>query len=93
MQTIHKYEVSITASQIIEMPDCALIMTIQRQNGKLSLWAQVNTENEPKPRKIIVVGTGHRIENQNLLYITTIQDGDLVWHFFEELSPPWAGIN
>lgn len=85
MRTIHKYEVQLTTRQAIEMPAYPKCLTFQVQDGKATLWAEVNTENDVKPKVFYVFGTGHAIpRNRELNYIGTIQHDGLVWHLYQE---------
>lgn len=84
MHTIWKYELAIIDEQTIEMPAGAVILTVQVQDGKLCLWAKVNTVHLVKTkRKIAVVGTGNSFDGIGA-YIGTAQLGPGVWHVFEK---------
>lgn len=88
MNTIWKYTLEVVDSQTVEMPRDAKILSAQMQNGKLCLWAFVNTESPHNERDIVIFGTGHKMpEDCAMSHIGTIQTtgGYLVWHIFEKL--------
>lgn len=85
--TIYKYELKLKDNQTIELPGRAKILTVQVQyHTNIVLWALVNPELPTEKRSIRIIGTGHKINNnESLKYISTIQmeGGSLVWHIFE----------
>jgi hypothetical protein len=86
MKTIWKYTLNVTDTQSIEVPMMAQILTAQLQNKELQLWMLVDSEEEGSEYITIrVYGTGHSINEENLEYINTFQEGSLVFHVFKEL--------
>lgn len=87
MNVIYKYPLVIKDTQFVTMQYTSEILSVQMQNGQPVLWAMVETEDDDMiKREIIIKGTGHDIPDMELnrmRYITTIQDGRLVWHVFE----------
>lgn len=85
-KSIFKYEIKMEDSQIVMMPKNAEILCSDVQYGKMCLWALVNPNAEKESRLIIVKGTGHSIDEENMKYIGTNQmmEGHLVWHIFEK---------
>lgn len=92
MKIIYKYPFKVfdvNARFAIEMPEKAQILSIQMQNGKPYLWALVNTDNplneSLEDRTFVVCGTGQQIygDTSSYKYLSTIQDGNYVWHIFE----------
>jgi hypothetical protein len=86
MRTIYKYELKIVDLQEIELPVGANIISAQVQNGKVYVWAIVNTELTPEFRTIIIYGTGNPMYGYSPTthnFIGTVQDGQYVWHIFE----------
>ena len=77
MKTVYKYPVGE-----IQLPKGAKILTAKRQNDKVVLWAEVDTEQVLEHRTIHVYGTGHLIPD-NACYISTVIDGIFVWHIYE----------
>ena len=89
--TIYKYPLSVTGSQIIELPRGATILTAQVQGEMLCLWAEIDENQEDTDERIIgVFGTGHPMGNTPRRYINTTQadGGSLIWHVFELLTTP-----
>ncbi len=84
---IFKYEIMVEGYQSVMMPKDADIFCTDVQHGKMCLWALVDPKAEKESRRIIVKGTGHSIDEENMKYIGTNQmmDGHLVWHIFEEI--------
>jgi len=87
MQTIYKYSLNITDSQVTSMPKDAQILTAQTQNDCLCLWALVDTEKPNTDRVIRIYGTGHPTCVDDFYYVSTVQTrGGFVWHIFEEIN-------
>lgn len=88
MLTIYKYELEITGSQWLEMPQHAEILCVKTQRNKICAWARVNTERDLFQRRIIIVGTGSPMMKNDFIYykyIDTVElsGGDLIFHIFE----------
>lgn len=73
----------IAGYQEVAMPEDAKILTAQMQDGVLCLWAMVSEPLPKEIRYITIIGTGHPIGSEYLIYIATVQAGPLVWHVFE----------
>lgn len=82
MKTIYKYILEFDKKQQIELPLDAEMLSVQLQNGQICLWAKVSTTLPKIKRVIHIYGTGHHIEEDNLSYIGTVQDGGYVLHIF-----------
>lgn len=84
MHEVWKYELNPLLSKY-EMPAGAEILSVREQNGKVCLWAKVNTMNLPEEREIIVVGTGHPLTSEQMTHLGTahLNEGTLVLHVFE----------
>jgi len=89
---IYKYELDLdkmalegTDRQTIPMPLTALLEHIGVQNGKICLWAEVNTEYMKGNRTFCVIGTGYIIPDdvKSYDYKATIQMPPFVWHIYE----------
>jgi hypothetical protein len=87
MSMIWKYELQITDEQTILMPGQAKILSAANQNGKLCIWAMVDTEQPIAPKYFSVIGTGHPLSEDFPLrkFIDTVIIGQFVWHVFEVL--------
>jgi hypothetical protein len=82
---IHKYPLQYAADQDVTMPAHAEILDVQLQGNELQLWARVSTMNTPVKRRILMRGTGHEVPAPGeAKYISTVQEGRFVWHFFDE---------
>lgn len=97
MEVIYKYELEITDSQILQMHGIPRFLSVQEQNGKLVVWAIIDTNNGINGREILIVGTGNEIPNYYNLrgfsydspsgYTTehigtVVMNNGLVWHVF-----------
>lgn len=84
IKIIYKYPLLHADLQAIEMPRGAQVLTVQEQFGELRLWALVDPTEPTVERAIRMAGTGHPIDAGHVgRYISTVQQGSFVWHFFE----------
>lgn len=98
MQTIWKYEVGLNQAQLISMPAGAKIRYLGVQDRRITLWAEVISDQKMIDRLFVIVGTGQDIEDAcNLIssqhrafrysearsYIGTVQIDEFVWHVYE----------
>jgi len=83
MKEIWKW--SLGPETIIEIPVGAKILTVQEQYGEPKLWALIDPTAAKESRRFLVYGTGHKITEENGIYIGTFQldNGYLVFHAFE----------
>jgi hypothetical protein len=81
---IWKFELQKERTQLLKMPKKSEIMDIQMQNGKPVMWALVDPETDEIEVKINMYGTGWDTHQSSIKdeYLSTVQDGELVWHFF-----------
>lgn len=89
MRTIWKFPLTGHVTDI-EMPGGAQILCVQSQGEGACLWALVEPDNEKKPVRIRIFGTGHPVDDEmGLQYIDTFQlhGGSLVFHVFSEEPP------
>ena len=88
MKTIWKSELTITNNeQLIYFPEGAEILSIQMQNRVPVIWCLCDSDKPKIGRIIQLLGTGHEILTEvEKKHISTVQDGPLVWHFFEMLK-------
>jgi hypothetical protein len=91
MKTIWKFELAVTDSQTVMMPEGAHVLCIQVQGGGdvPQIWAAVDTEAERVRRHFRTFGTGHPLSGMNAPhYVGTyqIRGGTLVFHVFEDAS-------
>lgn len=67
----------------VEMPKEADVLTVQLQDERICLWAEVTPNAELERRRFHVVGTGWKVPADSFNYIGTVQRGALVWHIYE----------
>jgi hypothetical protein len=79
---VWKHRLSV-GEQEIHLPKGARILTAQRQDEELTLWALVNPTAPPEVRRIQVVGTGWDLDSSSWVWIATVQAESFVWHVFE----------
>ena len=83
MTTIWKYKLKLALVQSVELPLGATILTVQMQHGDPFLWAKVDSMmHNTQLRFIALAGTGHPLLDGDS-YISTCQDAQFVWHWFE----------
>ena len=82
MQIIYKYKYQ----ENISVPVGAEFLTADMQHSHIILWFSVNPTASTTQRKFKVVGTGQYYDAVGLSYLTTIFDGQFVWHLFERIS-------
>lgn len=84
---IYKYLLNVTDHQVIKLPYVWQILTIQKQFDFFVMWALVDTNTKETEMEIEMYGTGEEVrEKANKMYIATVQDGNLVWHFFRVMQ-------
>lgn len=83
---IFKYELPIIGEVFeLKLPKDCTICDIQLQENVICLWAIVDTHAEFITHKFLIVGTGWKIDDVELLnYMKTIQmPNGLVYHVFQ----------
>lgn len=82
---IYKYPLALREKQTLLLPECATILKVAMQHGRITLWALHELgETTPAEYEILIFGTGHpthgaKPEN----YLDTVMDsGGYVWHVF-----------
>jgi hypothetical protein len=86
MKSIFKFPLQLRANQTVEMQPDAEILSVQKQNETITIWAVVDPEVEMIQRRFRIVATGEEFTDEGLEYIGTVQLSGLVWHIFEILS-------
>lgn len=80
--TIWKFEVTHFNTHI--SAPVQRFLTVQKQGNTLVVWAVVDLSAPSKGYTISTIGTGwefgDEVRTEN--YISTVQDGGYVWHFF-----------
>lgn len=85
MKAIFKYPLKHVPEQTIEVHQISKVLTVQIQRGDYFLWAEVDTVAK-QGITIEMFGTGWEMEPTVREYISTVQDGPGVWHFYRKLS-------
>lgn len=83
-KTIWKVALTITGKQIITVPAYGKILSVQLQAGVVCLWVEVDPTLPRVKRTIRIFGTGHPMNEEERQFIGTVQQGQFVWHVFEE---------
>ena len=83
MKTIYKYEIGFNDGVNLCTYTGIKPLSVNIQDGKVCMWAMIDTNEYPAIIKIHIIGTGQPIP-LNSTYIDTIMDGQFVWHFFYE---------
>lgn len=87
MKIIYKYP--ITSSQMpvsvctMRVPENNVPLCIQIQNNQICLWTLVDTEEPLVLREFLIMGTGHLMPKDGVMYLGTVQQPPFVWHIFE----------
>lgn len=83
MKTIFKYEIDLTPYQLLKLPEGFKPLSVQMQNDRIMLWAEVDTGAPVKQFPFWMFGTGHEIPPVGVGdYIGTVQMGNFVWHLY-----------
>lgn len=89
MRTIYKYELAIVDRLSVDMPEGAVVLSVQTQHEALCVWAIVDPDRSTARYHFRIVGTGYPADDlarENLSYVGTAQmaGGNLVWHVFTD---------
>ena len=85
MTRVYKYPLTPGRTEL-RMPEGALVLTVQMQNGEPCLWVKVDPSKPEEDRVFEVYGTGHDMpDDPRLFYVATFQmaGGALVFHVFD----------
>lgn len=93
MLTVYKYAVEPSLETIdLDIPGGGPIISAGVDpNGKLCVWAMVNTDKPEEKVRILCVGTGWPLdaimnnEANGLNFIGTVKEGIYMWHLFQEV--------
>lgn len=83
--TIWKFPIQVHDEQEVVMPEGAQLLHVAMQQGQPCVWAQVNPDAAPTPRKIRVFGTGHDMPDDPGQYLGTfpMMEGRLIFHVYD----------
>lgn len=84
MNVIYKYPIPVQDLAHVSMPKGAQILSANLDNdGKLCVWAMVNTDNPKHLRALRVAGTGNPIDMPHMwTFISTVTAYPFMWHVF-----------
>lgn len=86
MHKIFKYKLKLEAYQVVRMPHRAKVLHIEMQGDDYCVWALIDVEDQClADRCFYIAGTGHEFEGKHIQYVTTTQQGPLVWHWFTDI--------
>jgi hypothetical protein len=83
VKTVWKYELSPETE--VELPEGAKVLTVQTQDGKPFLWAEVDPDRPTVGRSFVAYGTGHPMPDNPGTYVGTFRlpDFGFVFHVYE----------
>lgn len=84
-RTVWKFPLH-SAAVTFEMPVGAAVLYVAMQDGKPTMWAEVNPLLDKVERTFIIVGTGHPVQ-PGASYVGSTIDGPFVWHIYEGAKP------
>jgi len=88
-RTVFKYSLEIVGKQVLNLPKHPELLCVREQYGSLVLYAEVSKGvRDYEDITIIIIGTGHAVPNENLVYIDTVltDNGALVWHVYKQVN-------
>ena len=81
MRRIYKYTLDL--QETTRLASCIVRpLSIQVQNDKICLWAEIDPDVKSQPIVLTIVGTGRTMSQSIGTYISTIQKDSYVWHFY-----------
>ena len=86
MPTIWKYMLELEDQQSISMPNGAVPLCVQLQNGQPCVWARVDPEQPPKTHNFWICGTDQPTPDGRYLGTFRLGQGALVFHVFVEVD-------
>ena len=91
MLSVHEYRL-YPGEHEYAFPDGARILNVGVRDGQSFMWALVDPNAKPTPRRILVVGTDHEIDRDPAYVhfigaIHMVANLGLVFHVFEMAAP------
>ena len=91
MRKVFKFPFMTTDRFLLEMPKGAKILMVAPQENLdptlgACMWAEIDPLAPYVPREFRLVGTGHPIENDNLVHVGSYQHSVFVWHLYEYVA-------
>lgn len=81
MVRIFKYELDFAVMQVVTAP-INKVLSVQIQDNKLVMWAEVFAVGPNKQVQVVLVGTGGAIPSYAGEYLNTLQVNGFVWHIY-----------
>lgn len=84
MKTVYKYPLQ-TMIESVSMPAGADILQVSNQFNSVCMWALVDTTRPVETRRFYIIGTGHPLPEEPVVYLGTakVENGHIVLHVFE----------
>lgn len=83
IRVIFKYAISTQETQLLELPQASLPLSVGVQADQLVLWCLVYPEAPPVKRRVSVYATGFDdVHARSDEYVGTVQHDAMVWHIF-----------
>lgn len=84
MKTVYKFAFpSGTDTLEAKIPADAKPVYVAIQNKRVTMWFELDTEEENVERYFKIVPTGSEVPEEGT-HIQSIMDGEFVWHIYEE---------
>lgn len=85
MRTIWRFDFDVDDAVSLNVPKGARFLPSvkARSASALSVWAEVESGNEPESRLLLVVGTGNPFDPTGHRYVGTALASPFVWHVYE----------
>ena len=82
MRTIWKYSIPLPQGRLVSIPrDATFLCAMRDPQGDFALWFEVDDEVEQSMHCFVCAGTGGTVPYGS--YITSVVDGQFVWHIYE----------
>jgi hypothetical protein len=88
MRTVYKYPFSDRTESTVQMPEGAIVTHVASQDGRATIWAEVDTDAPPQSRSFSLVPTGGEVP-AGAHHVGTFLSGPTVWHVSEVAPPEW----
>ena len=84
MRSIWKFpfDVADTLTLYVPGPDTFKPVFVGMQQGRPTLWAEVDTEAPPGAFPLLIRGTGHELQGNEDRHVGTFFSGPFVWHVY-----------
>jgi hypothetical protein len=83
MYTVYKYHLEVRRESHVWMPVRATPLSVQIQNGRLTLWAVVDPKSVLSDHAFYIINTGGEMTGREKRFISTVEAGEFVWHIFD----------